>query len=161
MSRHSYSTRNGGAPCIPGAYRSFKVTKQAGLPAISKRLNKIKIPPALNDFKKELAYMIACNLNAKGLSLRSGKIAVSKTTLNFLKNTYNLNKREWKSDSTILEDFCIDREIYRRANPDDKIECINFQLKFNNARGAKFYGRDTSGEIKQKHIYGLDRLCFK
>ena len=169
-------TRNKGTPCVPWFYSTFKIQPVLDMskkgkdfsiprcPKISrttKSCSSQQLLPALVDFVNELDFCITSNLNAKGITLRNGKLDISNFTFKFLQKKFNLNKRQWTCGETLLTEFGIDKEMFRRGNPDDKIECVNFRIKFNNQRGIKCFGKNKAGKIIEKIKYGSEKLCFR
>ena len=164
-SRHGYNTRNRGASCTPGAYTRIKIAN-----SVDNSIKKVKstLPTknkpnlVLRDFVNEFEIAIISNLTSKGSSYRRGYLACSKDAFNYLKNKYNVNKRTWTSTESIFKDLGIDKEIYRNGDEDDKIECVNLQLKFNKPRLIKFFGKDATGKIVKKTTkVGMEKLSFK
>ena len=57
--------------------------------------------------------------------------------------------------------FDWDLEIFRKGNINDKMLCLNLELKLNKERKNVYFGKDKSNNIIQKTKNKLPKLNFK
>ena len=100
-------------------------------------------------------------MRATGFAGKKGQISCSKKAIAWFKKELGLSKTEWKPISeNDFAKFDWDLEIFRKGNINDKMLCLNLELKLNKERKNVYFGKDKSNNIIQKTKNKLPKLNF-
>jgi hypothetical protein len=145
-----------------GLYKNEKIIQSSENK--SRRVRKSgspRIPRFLTEFAKLLGSAIVRNLKATGISGRHGSVQISKEAFDYLKSNLNLQKKVWSPAQQILDEFSIDKIIFRNGDPEDQIECLDLQLKLGYEIRNEYFGKNSNGNIVRKSFNEKQNVHFK
>ena len=120
-----------------------------------------KIPRFLSEFVKQLGSAIVRNLKARGISGRQGSVHISNKGLDYLKSNLNLQKKVWSPAQRILDEFSMEKIIFRNGDPEDQIECLDLHLKLGYEIRNECFGKNSNGNIVRKSFTEKQIVHFK
>jgi hypothetical protein len=78
-----------------------------------------------------------------------------------LKLNLNLQKKVWSPAQQILDQFSIDKIIFRNGDPEDQIECLDLHLKLGYEIRNEYFGKNSNGNIVRKSFTEKQNVHFK
>jgi hypothetical protein len=162
MKNHQMILRSNEASVKSGFYRKEKIVQPFVNPVQRVRnARKSKVPRILSEFVTQLGSEIVRNLKSTGISGRCGLVKISKIALLYLKNNFDLKKKNWTSAQNILQEYSIENTIFRDANPKGAITCSNLELKLGYATKNEYFGKNEIGKIILKSFNERQNVHFR